>query len=320
MMTLAEVLWTGRPATEKEPRRRASLLDIIGGTAAAAALVLIASSNLIEQSPADPAGEQSHEGSAEPSTLAPPTSEYMFAGYAGAPYTYPSDVSVIKEGRHDFTVKDINWEGKPFENPIYYGVRIVRWFGEGRTGAMLDFTHSKTIGQLDEEKSFTGTLNGLPAPERAKVGDVFRRLEASHGHNMLTLNGLLRLPSIGFRLHPYVGLGAGVALPHSEVQMIKDPGRTYEYQYAGPVAQGLIGIEFRIPRMSYFFEYKFSFASYEMPLTHLDGDILFTDLWRQARRWWAGEDPPGGFLSTDLVSHQLIGGLGVRFSAAPVAP
>ncbi len=77
---------------------------------------------------------------------------------------------------------------------------------------------------------------------------------------MLTLNGLFRLPSIGLRLHPYVGIGAGVALPHSEVQMVKDPGRTYEYQYAGPVGQALIGIEFRVPRMSYFFEYKFTLA------------------------------------------------------------
>ncbi len=215
----------------------------------------------------------------------------------GAPYTYPSDVTVHKEGKHSFTVNDVDWDGKPFENPIYYGARIVRWFGEAAAPAPCSTSRiRKPSAQLDEDKTFSGTLDGAPAPERAKLGDVFRRLEASHGHNMLTLNGLFRLPSIGLRLHPYVGIGAGVALPHSEVQMIKDPGRTYEYQYAGPVGQALIGIEFRVPRMSYFFEYKFTLASYQMPLTHQDGDILFTDLWRQFKRWLSGEEPPGGFL------------------------
>ena len=218
--------------------------------------------------------------------------------------------SPSKEGDvHNFTVKDVDWDGKPFEKPIYYGVRIVRWFDGGRTGTMLDFTHSKTIAPLDAEKTFSGTIDGTPAPESAKLGDVFRRLEASHGHNMLTLNGLFRLPSIGLRLHPYVGIGAGVALPHSEVQLIEDPGRTYEYQYAGPVGQALIGIEFRIPRMSYFFEYKFTLASYQMPLTHQDGDILFTrplasvqalDVGARSRR--------AASSGRNLVSHQGIAG------------
>jgi lipid A oxidase len=145
-----------------------------------------------------------------PASLAPPGAEWMFAGYSGVPYTYPSDVTLVKKGVHDFTAKDVAWDGKPFVNPIYYGARIVR-FGEGRTGAMLDFTHSKTIARLQEEADFVGTLNGAPAPARATLRDIFRRLEASHGHNMLTLNGLFRLPSIGPRFQPYVGLAFGSA-------------------------------------------------------------------------------------------------------------
>jgi hypothetical protein len=134
---------------------------------------------------------------------------------------------------------------------------------------------------------------------------------------MLTLNGLWRLPSLNARLSPYVGIGAGVSLPHSEVQMKSERGRTYEYQYTGPALQALIGLEFRVPRMSYFLEYKFTFAQYEAPLTHRDGSILFVDLWRQWSRWWAGDAPPGGFISTLLASHQVLGGLGVRVGTAP---
>lgn len=185
---------------------------------------------------------------------------------------------------------------------------------------MLDFTHSKTIAELDKEVNFEGLLHGEPAPAKAKLGDVFRRLEASHGHNMLTLNGLLRLFDLHPRLSLYGGLGAGINLPHSEIQLKKGGGgRTYEYLYTGPAAQALIGIEFRVPRMSYFLEYKFTFAQYDVPLSELDGTKigLFADLFRQARRWWSGEPPPGGILSKQLISHQAIGGLGVRFGARP---
>lgn len=252
----------------------------------------------------------------------PPIREYMVGAYGGAPYTYDSDVSINLPGTHDFTAKDISWKGEPFIDPIYYGIRVQKWFEGGRTGTMLDFTHSKTIALLQKETAFEGILNGAPAPERAKVEDVFRRLEFSHGHNMLTINGLMRLADLHPRLSPYVGLGVGINLPHTEIQLQKDKTRTYEYQYTGPAFQALVGLEFRVPRMSYFLEYKFTFASYSVPLTGLDGTKigLFADLYRQAARWWSGSPPPGGFAETLLTSHQIIGGLGVRFGAQPAPP
>nr|MCU0790659.1 hypothetical protein [Nitratireductor sp.] len=258
----------------------------------------------------------SNGGAADPARVAP-RAEWMLAAYGGSPYTYPSDVRITKPGVHDVTVKDVEWQGLPFVNPIYYGVRVLRWFSGGRTGSMLDFTHSKAISKRSQEAAFEGTLNGKPAPEKALIGDVFRKLEASHGHNMLTLNGLLRLPTFSFRVAPYVGLGAGVSLPHSEVHVATEPSRTYEYQMAGPVAQALIGVEIRLPRMSYFLEYKFTFADYRMPLTGRDGTLLFSDLWKQFSRWASGEEPRDGWAETRFTSHEVIGGLGVRMSAGP---
>ncbi len=243
--------------------------------------------------------------------------EWLVAAYGGVPYTYDSDVRIMNIGKHDFTVRDVEWQGQPFTNPIYYGVRIARWLGHGRMGSMLDFTHSKAISRRDQEARFEGTLAGKPAPEKALIGDIFNKLEASHGHNMLTLNGLLRLPSFSLRVSPYVGIGAGVSLPHSEVHVKGDPARTYEYQMAGPVAQALFGIELRLARMSYFLEYKFTFADYRMPLSERDGYVLPTDLWAQFQRWWRGTEPPGGWAETQFTSHQVIGGLGVRLPAAP---
>lgn len=292
---------------------------LIGAVAAGALVVMVAhatAENLPEQEDAAAARAALGGKPADPQRVAP-RSEWMVAAYSGSPYTYPSDVKFSKPGEHDFTVKDVEWEGKPFINPIYYGVRVMRWFGSGRMGSMLDFTHSKALSKRTQQAKFEGTMDGKPAPDSALIGDIFDKLEASHGHNMLTLNGLLRLPSFTFRLSPYVGLGAGVSLPHSEVHLRTDASRTYEYQMAGPVGQAIIGLEFRLPRMSYFLEYKFTLADYRMPLTGRDGDILFTDVWQQFSEWWNGVEPRDGWAETRYTSHEIIGGLGVRLPAGP---
>ena len=235
-----------------------------------------------------------------------------FGAYFGAPYHYPSDFHLVKPGVTDLTIKDIDWFTKPFDNPLYYGVRIQRWLEGGRLGAMLDFTHSKAYAPMQPEKTFEGTLDGKPVPPKAKVGDYFDKLEWSHGHNMLTLNGLIRLPSLGI-ISPYAGLGAGVSLPHSEIHLKTDPHRTYEYQYTGPAAQALFGLEFRLRTGSVFIEYKFTTADYWGPLTGRDGTWLPIDMWRQFSRWWSGEPPPNGWAGAKLTSHQVIGGFLRRF-------
>jgi hypothetical protein len=295
--------------------------DAVASLAAAAALVVLVANSTSEDEiaiAADPVGREaaSSNDKADPARFAP-RPEWMVAAYGGVPSTYPSDVKFTKTGVNDFTVKNVEWQGMPFINPIYYGVRVMRWFGSGRTGSMLDFTHSKAISDRKQEVKFEGTLNGQPAPEKELIGNVFRKLEASHGHNMLTLNGLLRLPSFTFRLSPYVGLGAGVSLPHSEVHLATDPSRTYEYQMAGPVGQALVGLEFRFAKMSYFLEYKFTLADYRMPLTGRDGDILFTDIWQQFSDWWNGIVPRDGWAETRYTSHEVIGGLAVRVPVGP---
>ncbi|MFA6140355.1 MAG: hypothetical protein WC684_06495 [Hyphomicrobium sp.] len=244
--------------------------------------------------------------------------EVLVAAYTGAPYTYASDVRIERQGT-DMTVHGVDWEGKPFDDPIYYGVRVARWFAGSSLGGMLDFTHSKAYAPLEQEAKLSGTKDGQPPPSQATIGDLFHKLEFTHGHNMLTLNLLCRLPSLGTFVSPYVGVGLGAALPHTEVQLKGTRGRTYEYQYVGPAAQLLIGVELRVPRLSYFVEYKLTAASYRAPLQNRDGSWLPLDVWNQFQRWLSGEPPAGGWASTSLVSHQVIGGMGFRTvpTAAP---
>ncbi|MFT3733090.1 MAG: hypothetical protein QM780_17010 [Hyphomicrobium sp.] len=259
--------------------------------------------------------DRSSAASASPpaSTALHPGRETDFGAYLGAPYHYPSDFHLVKPGATDLTIKKIDWFTLPFENPLYYGVRLQRWFEGGRFGTMLDFTHSKVHAPFDDQQfDMEGTVDGKPVPPKGKVKDYFRKLEWTHGHNMLTLNGLMRLPSIGI-VSPYFGAGAGLSFPHSEIFKTGDASRTYEYQYTGPVGQALFGLEFRLKTGSVFVEYKFTMADYWGPLTGRDGTWFPIDMWRQFSRWWSGEPPRDGWAGARLTSHQVVGGFLTRF-------
>ena len=254
------------------------------------------------------------------STALHPGRETDFGAYLGAPYHYPSDFHFVKPGATDLTIKKIDWFTLPFENPLYYGVRIQRWFEGGRFGSMLDFTHSKVHAPFDDQEfDMEGTVDGKPVPPKGKVRDYFKKLEWTHGHNMLTLNGLVRLPSVGI-FSPYLGAGAGLSFPHSEIFKKDDASRTYEYQYTGPVGQALFGIELRLRTGSVFIEYKFTMADYWGPLTGRDGTWYPIDMWRQFSRWWSGEPPRDGWAGAKLTSHQVIGGFLTRFVPKTATP
>ncbi len=294
------------------PSRIRRTLEITAAVATMGCLVMAAAL------PDDYDASRAASASAPLSTALQPGRETDFGAYLGAPYHYPSDFHLVKPGVTDLTIKNVDWFTLPFENPLYYGVRIQRWFG-GRFGSMLDFTHSKVHAPLKEDFNFEGTLDGKPVPPTAKVGDYFDKLEWTHGHNMLTLNGLIRLPSLGI-ISPYFGAGAGLSFPHSEIHLKSDASRTYEYQYTGPVGQALFGLEFRLKTGSVFVEYKFTAADYWGPLTGRDGSWYPLDMWHQFSRWWKGEEPRDGWAGAQLTSHQVIGGFLTRFVPKVATP
>jgi len=247
--------------------------------------------------------------------------ETLIAGYGGVTHTRASDVHFSKPGVTDLTAHDVQWIGRPFKSPIYYGVRAMHWPAGGRFGSMLDFTHAKAISVREQTLRFSGTRNGKPAGGSALSGDTFRHLEFSHGHNMLTLNGLVSLGRLTSALHPYLGGGFGLSLPHTEVQFRDDARRTYEYQITGPVGQVVAGLEIRLPRLSLLLEYKFSLAPYWVPLSGRDGrkGNAFIDYWNQITSWLRGESPEYGTLTTTLATHHGIVAIGYRHAGAPVA-
>ncbi|MCB1510101.1 MAG: hypothetical protein KDJ36_04300 [Hyphomicrobiaceae bacterium] len=281
----------------------ASIIDLAGPEATSGPVAMAGPQSGTSRAAATPSG----------SRVTPASPEWTFGGYGGITHTRPSTVTIAGDGKTDLKVKDFNWIGRPFKAPIYYGLRTQRWSQFVPLGGMVDFTHAKAIAKSSDQASFSGTIDGKPAAPKAKIGDMFRHLEFSHGHNMVTLNGLARLAPWWARLRPYVGVGAGVSLPHTEIGFRKKKERTYEYQFAGFVGQALAGIEIQLGRASVFVEYKFTYAPYDVPLSHEPyGWLLVTDLWRQASAWWRGEKPPGGRLQTTLISHHGIAGVLIK--------
>jgi hypothetical protein len=258
---------------------------------------------------------------APPAETMPIDPVWAFGAYGGAAHTYPATVKIAREDEQ-MTASGFDWIGKPFEAPIYYGARIQRWGMLGRTGGMLDFIHAKAIAKPDSTATFTGTRNGQALPRSAPVRDVFNKIEFSHGHNILTLNGLLRLGSLFGFLRPYAGVGGGITLPHVEVGFKGENWRTYEYKFAGFAGQALAGLEFDLGRTSLFVEYKFTYAPYDLPLTEEpELDILVLDVWRQFQAWWAGAKPRGGRLTVNLATHHGVAGFLVKSHLTrPVVP
>lgn len=331
--------------------------SILGGDALASALAVAMLAVAVvapwmhsDALPTDRASRQSTDFPGSPADIA---RETLIAGYVGAPFYYRSKLALQKPGGTDLRLDGLGWDGDALYFPIDGGVRALRWHGP--FGSMIDFMHNKAVPRLNRgshgrkldrggvEVLFKkvglgfllpkpevdvvdaqGTYNGRPVPPRMKLSDVFERIEFTHGHNVLLLTGLARLGALTPSIRPYVGVGAGVAVPHVEVWHPGDrkEDRTNEYQYAGPAAQLIAGLELRAGRWSYFLEYKFTYAWIKGALT---GDESWLnsnmpgDLWRQFRRWWSGEPPRLGTFSTNLGAHQVVFGAGywLRGSKAP---
>jgi len=221
----------------------------------------------------------------------------QLGAYLGPAYTAGSNLTLVQPGGTDMTFRDIAWEGKPFRPPPYYGYRAIYWPSD-HYGVMLDFTHIKAIAMKDRPVQQSGFKDGDHVPAQAPVSATLKRLEFTHGYNLLTLNALRRASMRGPNLIPYAGVGLGVAIPYVEVQRADKPQstRTDEYQITGPALQLLGGIEWRFGRrLSLFVEYKLSCAM-------IRGDLV-----------------GGGKVTTNLCTHQLPVGLAVHLRVRAAA-
>lgn len=330
-------------------RPRAGLVEKASAAVAILMLAATAAGPVLEQV-AEP--ERTAQDAPIPAVGADPAAmsagkETIVHAYVSQPFYLRSDLHLTRPNGTDMILKKLGWDGDALSPPIDGGARVVTWTGP--FGTMVDFLHNKAVARLGvgahgrkkpngiiDEIATTGLLRGHAAPDKLKLTDMFERLEFTHGHNVLLYNGLMRLAGLSWGgARPYVGIGGGIAMPHVEVIFTgeKDKPWTSEYQLGGPAAQAIAGLEFRTGRVSYFVEYKLSWAWLTGAITgdhslswkntplatylpkwmaealvgfwELPGDML-----RQNKRWRTGEEPKEGRFSTTLTANQLAAGVG----------
>ena len=86
-------------------RPGAGFVDRAGSLAAIVVLIVAAMTAVMQESAdtLEPAREAAEARPGPQALAAPPTKEFMVGAYAGAPYTYASDVTIKNGGTQDFT-------------------------------------------------------------------------------------------------------------------------------------------------------------------------------------------------------------------------
>jgi lipid A oxidase len=145
--------------------------------------------------------------------------------------------SGIQASPHN-TIKDPNgteftggWEGKSFAMPPYYGFRYTNWTNK-EWGWNVNFVHAKAYSN-DKTRDVGG----------------YKILEFTDGANPLTVNIMRRFNKTEGGLTPYAGFGAGISIPHVELQRVAGSANTKEtfgFQYGGPVLAGTVGFTYPI--------------------------------------------------------------------------
>lgn len=200
-----------------------------------------------------------------PATAMAETELSFYTGYQTAPHSVVRGTGGTVDG-DEFSV---GWDGRSFEMPPYYGLRAT-WWRSDTFGWGVELNHAKVY-----------------APDDVLTSEGYDRLEFTDGLNLVTVNAYRRWPSAWGDFTPYVGGGAGLSVPHVDIE--KDGTKVFEYQITGPAVVWVAGASYPInDDWSVFGEYK---GSYSMNTIDM-GD--------------------GGEIKTDIVTNAL--NLGVSFS------
>lgn len=321
-------------------RSSARYREHVAGLFACMALIAQALPELAPFAAPAPAAGAERTAPGQPSDTTRPARDHFFGGYFGYPWHDRSDGHLKRPGGTDLVIKDMRWDAEPFNFPLYAGIRYTRW--QGPFGGMIDFLHDKAIPRtgrgahgrklksgeraIPDQVYTEGTYKGQPLEQPADINTIFERLEFTHGHNLLLPTGLLRLGSLIPRVRPYVGFGAGAALPHVEMWEKNEPKetRTNEYQYGGGAWQFVAGIEYQFDRGPVFVEYKYTWAHIAAALTGgktpawCNCDFV-SDTIRHIATWLRGEDPARyGSFETTMTAHQVVVGAGYRPGSGPL--
>ena len=215
--------------------------------------------------------------------------------FTGVALSQDSDLHLQQPGGTDLTFHDVSIEGRDFDDPPYYGARLL-WFPSelSHWGFGAEFFHMKMYAQTDAIVQVTGRRNGVGVNDNERVDNTIQSFSLSHGLNY-ALGDIVYRWQPGHRgedflgrLEPYVGVGLGAAIPHVESTV---GGKFHEeYQLHGPGVEALAGMNIALTHhIGLMFEYKFTYANL---------DSL---------------DIPGGSIEVTPLNHHIVTGLTFSF-------
>ncbi|SEK77526.1 lipid A oxidase [Roseovarius nanhaiticus] len=208
----------------------------------------------------------------------PAAAELELSFYLGTQTASDSDASGFLPNGAGVFDRNVSWDGKSFDAPIYYGGRAM-WWTSGDLGFGIEGTHTKAYAS---------------AGDKAAIG--VDRLEFTDGHNIITANVMKRYPGAfgGSKFTPYGGAGIGVAIPHVDILTSGATNRTYDYEVTGLALRGIAGMKYELTEdWALFGEYQITWSDNDVTI---DGD----------------PGQPDGKLRTELLTHAV--NIGISYS------
>ena len=200
-----------------------------------------------------------------------------YAGlYLGANHTHSSPVTIEQPSQNrSIRFDEVDFDGRPFASPQYYGWRVGRFLGTARKfGVELEFIHLKVIGRTERAYPASG-LDTINTP--VNMNTVVQRYSMTHGLNFALINLVGKAP-VGGPFALVWRAGAGPTIPHAETTI--DHQSRDQYEYGGLGAHTSVGVDIRTWRfLSTTAEYKFTIARPEIDV--VDGTGVTTSATHQ---------------------------------------
>lgn len=213
--------------------------------------------------------------------------QWYFNGYFGGNYTQAADIRIHQpDAGVDLTYRQVSFEAKPLDAPVYYGYRFGHMGRKRRIGLEFEFLHLKAYAITDKPVTVTGRIGAATVSGSERMDERVTRYSMSHGLNFLLINAVIRRPIQNSRTTFAFRGGLGPTLPHGESVVF---GVSQEqYEWAGLGVHAAAGLEARlVGRLLAVAEYKLTFAKPTISIA-------------------------GGTGETTAITHQIALGLGVN--------
>ena len=229
-------------------------------------------------------------------THTPAGAEAFLDLYVGKSFTQSSDVKIRQPSlQSDFTFRDLSFDDRSFESPLYYGGRAGYFFeAVPWIGLALEFFHFKMYAETEDVRRIDGVVGGVPMGGKVPVDTRVQRFDISHGVNYLTLDAIFRYKLVddpeqspSGRVQLYAGVGLGPVITHAENTVGNLKGNA-GYEVAGLGVQGFAGVRGLV------WKYFGLFAEYKVTHSHLNVGVA------------------AGRGRVDELSHHLVGGLTIH--------